>query len=80
MTLEFALKYVVDNKQGLCTSLVDNIGEKYYNNLLLTNLISVNSTKWKVTKQAADIYKSFYKKPNFIEALKGYYCHYVLGF
>lgn len=82
MKFEYVLKYITEHGKGLVSELDKIIGEEMVNSLFLTGMLKSPNLgvgmKWEVTKQAKDIYKTFYKKPNFIESLKGYYCHYIL--
>lgn len=84
MKLEFALKYIIENKSGLISDLDIKIGEDTTNYLVVTDMIKTigvgDGMTWQVTKTAKNIYNSFYKKPSFIESLKGLYCHYILKF
>jgi len=79
---EFALKYIIDKKEGNLSELEIKVGISTAYCLLLTEMVNneCGSKTWKVTNQAKNIYKSFYERPNFIERLKGYYCHYILKF
>ena len=41
---------------------------------------SQSENTWRITETAKRIVTTLYKKPSFLERLKGMYCHYVLKF
>jgi hypothetical protein len=85
MTQEKALDFVCKEQNGDLSSLEKEITKEMVLQFELVGFItkgvnSMQSKTWRVTETAMSVYNSFYKKPNFFESLKGYYCHYILNF
>lgn len=85
MTQEEALNFVCEKQNGQLSSLEGKISKETVTQFELVGFITkgVDSAKentWRVTETAKEIYTSFYRKPNIVEKLKGYYCHYILKF
>lgn len=85
MNQEEALSFICKTKRGDIATLEERLPKEMINQFELVGFIKegLNSNKkgtWQVTDTANNIYNSFYKKPNWIEMLNGYYCHYALKF
>ncbi|MEI8271562.1 MAG: hypothetical protein WCG08_02980 [Paludibacter sp.] len=85
MTQEMALNFVYDKQSGEISELRNEISEDVVNQFELVGFItrgidSQSENTWKITETAQKIFTTMYKKPGFIESLKGMYCHYVLKF
>ena len=81
---EISLRLICEKQSGKMSFLEENLTKKEINQFELVGFITkgVNSQgelSWKVTDTANNC-NSLYRKPNLIEKLKGYYCHYILKF
>jgi hypothetical protein len=84
-TQEEALKFITETNKGDLNELQKNVEEKLIKQFELIGFISRGlepnaKNGWHATETAKRIYNSVYKEPNFINRLKGYYCHYILKF
>ena len=85
MTQEMALNFVYDKQSGEISELRNQISEDVVNQFELVGFItrgidSQSENTWKITETAQKIFTTMYKRPGFLESLKGMYCHYVLKF
>jgi hypothetical protein len=78
--MEKSLKIVVDKKEGNINELKELIGGDDFYKFTQVGIISTWGSHWNITEFGSSVYKSFYKKPNLLESLKGLYCHYILKF
>lgn len=46
----------------------------------MINLLILKNGKYSFTELGESLFESLYKKPTFIEKIKGYYYHYILGY
>jgi hypothetical protein len=75
---EIGLTYMVTNKRGTINELMEQITFETFNGFLAVGFLRICGKDWLVTECGVEYYDSFYKKPTFIQALKGLYCHYIL--
>lgn len=73
------LKIICEKKHGVSENLIKKIGQKEFDDAITLGYIKTNYCVWEVKEQAYRIYNGLYKEPTFFEKLKGYYCHYILG-
>jgi hypothetical protein len=77
---EIGLSYMATNKEGTINDLMQQIDFETFNGFLATGFIKISGKHYSITDKGIESYNSFYRKPTFIERLKGLYCHYILGF
>lgn len=72
-------KIIYEEKHGVSENLIKKIGEEEFEQFKFSGFIKTNYCVWEITKTGINMYESIYKEPTLIESLKGYYCHYILG-
>jgi hypothetical protein len=81
-TQELGLEYLYKHRKGSVEELLNNLDFKTIEEFRQVGFLIFGepNESWKATDRAIDCYKSFYKKPNLFQSLRGLYCHYVLKF
>lgn len=77
---EIGLSYMATNKEGAINDLMQEIDFDTFNGFLATGFIRIKDKNYSITDKGIEYYNSFYRKPTFIESLKGLYCHHILKF
>jgi len=82
---EDALSFVFRNPVGQIEQLEEELSSETVSQFELVGFIkrgvdSSSSNTYRITEMARQAYITMYKKPDFINVLKGYFCHCILKF